>query len=68
MSKVKRVPLAERSSLSFTEAMALTGLGRDNAKRKLENGDWRWYWEGLRIRIVTASIFEDQDRRAATGL
>lgn len=62
------VPLKDRANLSIPEAMKLTRLSRRAVEAKLADGRWRWFWEGQRQRIVTISIFEDQERQAQEAM
>lgn len=66
--KCKVMPTAEelrgRVNLSIEEARILSGYSRHLVLAKVTNGDWRWYWEGARRRIITSSITEYMDSKA----
>lgn len=58
------VPFADRANLSIPEAMEYTKLGRKAVNERIELGRWKWFWEGSRRRIITASIHEDQNSQS----
>lgn len=55
--------LKNRLNVSIEEARRLTGYSRPRVLTLCAGKEWQWFPEGKRIRIVTQSILDYQDRK-----
>lgn len=62
--------LAHRPSLTIPETMRLTGYSRPRVDDLIDKNEFRWFKEGAGEwkRVITASIFEYQERQAALSM
>jgi hypothetical protein len=60
--------LRHMPNLSVRGAMKLMGYSRARVDEHVDNLDWRWFKEGKRVRIITASIFEWQEDQARQNM
>lgn len=65
--KKVHLPLSElknQLTVSVTEAMRISGFSRAKINKLMDGREVRWFTEGCRARIVTASLTEYATKRA----
>lgn len=69
--KHKRLPidqLKHQTSLDIPDAARLSGFDRRRVIKLCEDGEYLWFWEGSRRRVVTESVFSYRDRQVVLAM